>query len=106
LHRILLSLANVTAQLSGGEPLSPEILIGIVPTTFPFGLRNVAQDVQRLVALRFDSLPTDSEFVGMTNYILESFHDLLIGESEAISDSNFSGGSHHPSRKVLHGGPP
>jgi hypothetical protein len=32
----------------------------------------------------------------MTDYVLESFHDLM-GESEAISDSDSSGGSHHHS---------
>jgi hypothetical protein len=32
--------------------------------------------------------PRDSEFVAMMDYVSESFHDLLAGESEAISDSN------------------
>jgi hypothetical protein len=63
---------------------------------FPFSLRNAAKDTQRLIALHFDSLPTDIEFMGMTDYISESFHDLLAGESKVISDSNSSGGSHHP----------
>jgi hypothetical protein len=106
LRRVLFSLANVTAQLSRGEPLSPEILTGSVPTTFPFGLCNMTQDVQRLVALRFDSLPTDSEFVGMTNYVSEPFHDLLTGESKVISDSNSSGGCHHPSCECFMADPP
>jgi hypothetical protein len=39
----------------------------------------------------------DGEFMGMMDYVLESFHDLLTGELEAISDSDSSGGSHHPS---------
>jgi hypothetical protein len=56
--------------------------------------------------LHFDSLPTDSKFVGMTDYISESFHDLLAGESEAISDSNSSGVSHHPSRECFMVDPP
>jgi hypothetical protein len=42
----------------------------------------------------------------MTGYVLESFHDLLAGESEAISDSGSSGGSHHPSRECFMAGVP
>jgi hypothetical protein len=47
--------------------------------------------------LCFDSLPTGIEFVGMTDYISESFHNLFTGQLEAISYSNSSGQSHHPS---------
>jgi hypothetical protein len=79
LHRVLFSLANITAQLFEGEPLSPEILTGSAPTTFPFGLRNVAQDAQRIVALHFGLFPADGEF------------------SKAISDSDSNRGSHHSS---------
>jgi hypothetical protein len=43
----------------------------------------------------------DDEFVGMVDYIIESFHDLLAGDSEAVSDSDSSGGSHHPSRECF-----
>jgi hypothetical protein len=39
--------------------------------------------------------------MGMTDYVSESFHDLFTGESEAISDSNSSGGSHHPSSECF-----
>jgi hypothetical protein len=42
----------------------------------------------------------------MTDYVLESFHDLLAGESEVISDSNSSGGSHHPSWECFMADPP
>jgi hypothetical protein len=38
----------------------------------------------------------DEEFVGMVDYLVESIHDLLTGDSETISDSNSSRGSHHP----------
>jgi hypothetical protein len=96
LHLTLFSLANITAQLSGGEPLSPEIQARGVLTRFPFDLRNVAGDTHRLAVAFFGSTPTDGEFVGMKNYISESFHDLLAGESEAISDSGSSRGIHHP----------
>jgi hypothetical protein len=43
----------------------------------------------------------DSEFMGMTDYVMESFYDLLIGDSEEIFDSNSSRGSHHPSRECF-----
>jgi hypothetical protein len=92
------SLANITVQLSGGEPLSPEIPARGVPTRFPFALRNAVGDAHRLAAAPFGSTPTDGEFVGMTAYILESFPNLLTGELEVISDFGSSGGSHHPSR--------
>jgi hypothetical protein len=94
------------AQLSGGEPLSPENLARGAPVSFPFGLRNTAGDTHRLTAVPFGSTLIDSEFVGMTDYISESFHDLLAGESEAISNSNSSRGSHHPSRECFLAGVP
>jgi hypothetical protein len=72
LHQVFFSLANVMAQLYVGEPLSPEIMVRNAPTVFPFGLRNAAEDVHRLVALCFGSLPADDEFVGMKDYVLES----------------------------------
>jgi hypothetical protein len=37
----------------------------------------------------------------MTDYITKSFHDLLVGDSEVISNSNSSRGSHHPSRECF-----
>jgi hypothetical protein len=49
------------------------------------------------VVLCLDSPPTDDEFVGVADYVSESFHDLLTGESETISDSDSDRGSHHPS---------
>jgi hypothetical protein len=33
--------------------------------------------------------------------VIESFYDLLTGDSEGISDSDSSRGSHHPSRKCF-----
>ena len=50
--------------------------------------------------------PMNDEFVGMTEYVVESFHDLLTGESESPSDSNSSRGSHHPSREYFMAGTP
>jgi hypothetical protein len=37
----------------------------------------------------------------MADYVMESFHDLLTGDSKSIFDSNSSGGSHHPSRECF-----
>jgi hypothetical protein len=93
-------------QLSMGEPLSPEILARGIPTRFHFGLRNAAGDAHRLATAPFGSTPIGGEFVGITDYISESFHDLLAGESEAISNSNSSRGSHHPSRECFLPGVP
>ena len=42
----------------------------------------------------------------MTEYIIESFHDLLVGESESPSSSDSSRGSHHPSHECFVAGIP
>ena len=42
----------------------------------------------------------------MTEYVAESFHDLLAGESESLSNSDSSRGSHHPSRECFMVGTP
>jgi hypothetical protein len=43
----------------------------------------------------------NDEFVGMADYIMVSIHDLLVSDSESISDSTFSQGSYHPSCKCF-----
>jgi hypothetical protein len=43
----------------------------------------------------------DEEFMGMADYLMESFHDLLAGDSETIFNSNSRRGSHHPSHKCF-----
>ena len=48
----------------------------------------------------------NDEFVGMTEYVTESFHDLLEGESESPSDFDSTRGSHHPSREYFMAGMP
>jgi len=48
----------------------------------------------------------NDEFVGMTEYVVESFHDLLTRESGSPYDSDSSGGSHHPSRECFMAGTP
>ena len=42
----------------------------------------------------------------MTEYVVESFHDLLAGESESPSDSDSSRGSHRPSCECFMAGTP
>ena len=71
------SLTNVTAQLAGGEPHSPHVSAPDAPTTFPFGLRNAAGTYSRLAARRAHPSSADIEFVGVTEYVSESFFDLL-----------------------------
>ena len=48
----------------------------------------------------------NDEFVGMTEYVTESFHDLLVEESESPSSSDSSRGSHHPSHECFMAGTP
>ena len=50
--------------------------------------------------------PTNDEFAGMTEYVAKSFHDLLTVDSESLSDSDSSRGSHHPSQECLMAGTP
>ena len=88
---------NVITQLAGGEPLSLEYLIRSAPIAHPFGLRNAVETVGHLMAQHTPPSPTNDELMGMTEYIVESFHNLLIGESELPFDSDSSRGSHHPS---------
>jgi hypothetical protein len=88
-------------QLVRGKPLSLAYLTRNAPTSFLFGLCNVAGTVDHLTAQRMRPPPTDDEFVGMADYVTESFHDLLAEDPESISDSNSSGGSLHPSRKCF-----
>ena len=44
--------------------------------------------------------------MGMTEYVAESFHDLLAEESESPSSSDSSRGSHHPSHECFMVGTP
>ena len=84
-------------QLVEEEPVSPKYFTRDTPTAFSFGLCNAARTVGHLMVQRMYPPPTNDEFVGMADYVMESFHDLLMGDSESIFDSNFSRGSHHPS---------
>ena len=48
----------------------------------------------------------NDEFVGMTEYVAESFHDCLVEETESPFTSDSSRGSHHPSRECFMAGTP
>ena len=93
-------------QLAGGEPLSLEYLIRSALTPLPFGLRNAAETVGHLVSQRTPPSPMNDEFVGMTEYVMKSFHDLLMGDLESLFGSDSSRGSHHPSRECFMVGTP
>jgi hypothetical protein len=88
-------------QLAEGELLSPEYLTQNAQTVFMFGLHNAARAIDHLIMRHMCLSPTDDKLMGMEDYVLESFHDLLAGDSEMISDSDSdsSRGSHHPSRE-------
>ena len=83
-------------QLAEGEPLCPEYLVRSAPTMLLSGLRNAAETVGHLVVQRTPPSPTNDEFMGMAEYVVESFYDLLVGESKSPADSDSSKGSHHP----------
>ena len=55
---------------------------------------------------RMPPFPMNDEFIGMTKYVMESFHNLLAGEIESPSNSDSSRGSHHPSHECFMEGTP
>ena len=72
----------------------------------PFGLRNAAETIGHLMAQRMIPSPVNNEFVGVIEYVMKSFHDLLAEEPESPSGSDSSRGSHHPSRECFMIGTP
>ena len=58
------------------------------------------------MAQRTPPSPANDEFMGMTEYVVESFHDLIAGESGPPSDSNSSRESHHPAHECFMAGTP
>lgn len=81
--------------------LSPRSFTRNALTALLFGLRNAAGIIDHLVAQHMHPSSADNEFVGMTDYISESFYNLLAEDYEAISNSGSSRGSHHPSRECF-----
>ena len=75
-------------------------------TALVFGLYNTVETDGHPAAQRTPPSPTNDEFVGMTEYVTESFHDLCVGESESPSSSDSSRGSHHPSHECFMVGTP
>ena len=71
-----------------------------------FGLRNAAATVSHLVAQRMIPFPTNNEFMGVIEHVMESLHNLLTEEPESSSGSDSSRGSHHPSRECFMMGTP
>jgi len=67
-------------QLTEGELISLEYLILSATTMLPSGLRNTTETIGHLMAQRTPPSPTNDEFMGMTEYVMESFHDHLVGE--------------------------
>ena len=57
-----------------------------------FDLGNAVGTDGHPVAQHAPSTPTYDEFVGMNEYVMESFHDLLAGEPESPSGSDSSRG--------------
>jgi hypothetical protein len=70
---------------------------------FPYGLCNTAQIVEHHMARRFCPPPTNDEFLGVADYIIELIHDLLVSDLDSIFDSASSQGSYHPSRECFMG---
>jgi len=72
----------------------------------PFGLHNATETVGHLAAQYVPPFPANDEFIGMTKYVIESFHDLLTKEMESPCTSDSSRGSHHPSHECFMAGTP
>ena len=68
---------------------------------FPFGLRDTAMTTSHLVARRAIPSPTNNEFIGMIESIIESLHGLLMEGPGSDSGSDSDRGSHHPSRECF-----
>ena len=88
--------ANITAQLTGGEPLSPDALFNATTETYPFGLPNAAKSCCHSLAVPPVAKLGCCGQVAMAGYATESIFDLLVEES-LDSGSISSSGSHHPS---------
>ena len=70
------------------------------------GLCNAAETDGHPVVQCAPSSPVNDGFMEMTEYVVESFHDLLTSESESPSGSDSSRESHHASRECFVMGTP
>jgi hypothetical protein len=92
LRYLSFSFANFMAQLARGELLSPGSVTRNAPIAFSFYLRNAARTIDHLIAQCMHPSFANDDFTGMMDYVAKSFHYLLVGDSEVISDSNSNGG--------------
>jgi hypothetical protein len=80
----------------------PGSLTRNAPTTFSFGLRNATRTIDHLIAQHMHPSSADDEFVGMMDYVAESFHDLLVeilGRSLTLTPA----GEPSPLARMFHG---
>jgi hypothetical protein len=64
-------------------------------------LRSTAETVGHPMAQRTPPSLVNNKFMGMTEYVMKSFHNLLVGESGSSFDSDSSRGSHRPSHECF-----
>ena len=95
------SLANVAAQLAGGDPISLDIVATPIAMAFPFGMENMAQRVHHLMVQHGLTHPGGGELVGMVEFVADSDDILLVEDSLLGSGSDSSSRSHHPSRECF-----
>jgi len=69
------SLANVAAQLAGGNPISPSVMAGYATTAFPLGMGNAARHTHHNMVQHATAHPGDDELVGMVELVSESDDD-------------------------------
>ena len=101
LRCLTFSFTNAMMQLAGGEPFSPKHLSWGALAMFPFSLCNAMGTVGHLMAQRMHPSPTNDKFVGMTEYVTESFHDLLVGVQSRSMALTPAGGAITPCENVL-----
>jgi hypothetical protein len=88
-------------QLTGGEPLSPDILTQGASMAFPYGLCNATQVIEHHVVWLSSPTPVSTEFVGMADFFMEKIHDRPTSDLESIFGSASSKGSHHLLRECF-----
>jgi len=99
-------LANVAAQLAGGNPISSDAMLDHATKSFPFGMENATQCMHRHMVQHGPTHPNDSELVGMVELVADSDDDLLAEDSLLGSDTRSCTGSHHPSLECFVTGTP
>jgi len=93
-------------QLSGGSPISLDVLFERATMMFPFGMGNVARHVQHHTALHESNHYREGRLVGMTEFTNDSNDDLVADDSLLGSVIGSCTGSHHPSLECFATGTP